>query len=315
MINLNKVKYLADVLYGYGHRGEPKEKANIFKTSEGDYVVSWKEDGFLKQEYLNAEEYNALISERDQKNQTREYVYESTLEDERKELERQKSEERKQKRILSDAQEEKDRFLAANLREIVKELNHGYQQIQSYNDGYVKKVIRDYEQLEIALNAIKTSSVKTAVLKDLLMARNNFNGTTSMINAMTFVEHLRKRVEENPEHYQSTDLKRAQKEAKKRFNEMTATEKIRYTKERASLNSKTAAELDCLFQKSTMPKIEEVTVRTFEEIPKENQQNLAQSNAQISKEQLENLTLEQLEDLKNGKVMSVTAETKESKTL
>ncbi len=246
-MNLNKVVHCADILYGSVGNGIPKENARLDKSRDGSYVVSWTENGIVHQEFLTAQEYNALISERNTRWQIWEDVHDAAMKDKQKEALEQQQAERQQRRQERDKQEVLDREKAKKLEPLIQQINADYDIIQTttLEDRYINKLLREFDHLENLLDQIETTSIKNEVLKNLSFAYNKFKGA-SIQNVYKYIDNLREKVEENPKYYKSADLNRAKKAAKKRYDQLSPFAKIA---QMGKLNKmETAAELDALYR-------------------------------------------------------------------
>lgn len=248
-MNLNKVVHCADILYGSVGNGVPKENARLDKSRDGSYVVSWTENGIVHQEFLTAQEYNALISERNTRWQIWEDVYRKSQEDKKKEKELEDFKKRMERREKREKQKELDKINAQKLMPLVQQINSDYERIQYGGDSHVAKLIREFDHLTDLLDQIESVTIRNEVIKKLSFAYNRFkgtNGTVSIDNAYKYIEQLRDKVYDDPKHYKSADLTRAKKDAKRRYQNLSPFARITQL---GKLNkAKTAAELDALYR-------------------------------------------------------------------
>lgn len=245
MININKVKNVADAVYGkYYGISDPKQTPKIEKATNGDYIATWFEDGREVTVYLTREEYEAVIEERNTKIDIATGVYHA--EEKAKKEEKDQSTERGYEPITKINASEKEKV--EHLNRLLEELNRDYSMARTtFSPGLVNKIIRNYEQFIFGLTELENKATLKSMISKLGMAYDEIKRTISLKNAERVIEALRERAMENPSLYKNADLRRAKAEAKKRYQEKSFLEKIRHLKERKIMKGNDPEKIDQLF--------------------------------------------------------------------
>lgn len=250
MVDINKVKNVADILYGrYYGLSDSLGNTSIVRNNDGNYIVTWTENGFEKVCYLTPEEYSAVISERDDRIQMSNDVANQILEDQ--DLNEKQEDENIEMGYTGLNQSTVDMHKVAELKSMVEQLNVDYERAMLTQTGHVNKVIRDFGVFLDVFNEIDNSAVKMQILSGLEIARNELSGSVSISYANKKIEELNEMVNENPHHFREMDLKRAKSEAKERYKKQSPLYKLTHLKERKILNGNNAGQIDQLYYGDT----------------------------------------------------------------
>ena len=234
-----KVEHITDVLNGR-HNDTPNQTASMHKNNDGSYTVMYEDkNGFLREEHLSAEEYSAynhISAERDKINQ------EQRLKDEARQQQADFKARTEQHRI-------EDETTTKEAAQLLKQLNSDFTYYRTVHaDEYAMKLLQDYNDFNSKLFDIHDMSIRHELEKRIPFATfMHSSGSISQLNR-EFIKRLEDRIKEDPERYKKANLRRAKKEAKRRFKQLSPLNKFVATiKTKKVLEGNNATAIDNLY--------------------------------------------------------------------
>lgn len=257
-MNYNKISYIADIVYGrYPGISNTKENARIEQSRDGNYIVKWTENGMEKMEYLAPQELAELHKLRDSRFQAEERLSQYYAERDKQAKQQEETdrmrEEIRQRTVQKEEQAIIDRQTAKNLKSTIDTVNQDYQKVQIGMDGYVNKLLRDYQAAMDVILYISTPSIRKELIEQLDIAHDNFKKQVSLKIATANIDRIQEMSNNDYQRFHNSDLRRAKLQAKKRLDKLSPLQRAVamtrfYTIDRQVLKGNNPEQIDELYQ-------------------------------------------------------------------